>query len=596
VPTWPQNSSFLQKIVPAVVEEMGLDYVELKARQGAVEKAIADEELRFHATLKNGFSKFQAFVEEEKAKGNLFLSGEKIFILHDSFGFPADLTKMLCEEIGFQACVEDFEKEMQQQKDRSRAEGKFYKFEHAPAGANWVTFREENLEEDRNFAGGSFFEATGTNENQVEIVEVPLPVDHIKKVRQLKNKLFELVIANTPFYPEGGGQVSDTGWIELWHGERCHQFEVIDVQRTPNAIVHVLRDTSAVVLTLEQWKHFLENSSKIVAVLHFSNRLAMMRHHTATHLMHRALQIVLGDHVRQAGSLVNAKALRFDFTHQKALSAQELKEIECFVNAEILKNSPLKIHENISLKSAKDLGAIALFDEKYEDKVRMVEVLGFSKELCGGTHVPRTGHLGLFKIIFEGSVTSGIRRLEAVTGKAVLAHVQKLDNLLETSSHLFKCAPHEIPQKISALQKHTKDLENQLIKAQSKWVNEQVVRMCAESQRLPHHIQLVLSSLENTSLQEAELLCDRLKEKNNIIAVIFLRFSQGLAQLLVAISPELIKQFKNLSAHLIVKELSCVVGAKGGGKAEFAKAGGVQPAQIPMAFEAVSKIITQMIF
>ncbi len=491
-----------------------------------------------------------------------------MFILHDSFGFPSDLTRILCEEIGFTADLEDFGKHMQEQRERSRAEAKFYKFDLD--SSVWLELNSPNSELLKKFTGYT-----------VQL-EVEIPKENIKKIRQLKNKYFEFVIANTPFYPEGGGQVSDKGCFIIEYNGTRHEFEVIDVRKTPAEIIHVLQYEFN---TEEELNSFYQNlpQAKCTAQIDAASRHATSRNHTATHLMHKALQVVLGDNVRQAGSLVNSHVLRFDFSHGKAMTKAEIEEVEFLVNQEILKNVLVKTHENVPIEKAKSMGAMAMFDEKYDDHVRVLEVPGFSLELCGGTHVNATGEIGLFKIISEGSVTSGVRRIEAVTGLNSLEYLKKLKaQIVETAENL-KCAENDIQVKIHSLKEGMKNSEHIIEKLQSKLANYKVEELFS-AVKIIADVKIISKVLEYSNLKEMEILCDKLKEKDSVVSILGC-VADGKCQVICSISKNLLAKYKNLSAGNTIKYICEQIDGKGGGRPDFAKGGGTAADKLPEVLE-----------
>jgi alanyl-tRNA synthetase len=591
-PNWPKDKSFLANIVKTVVDEMGEFYPEIIQNRIRIEESIRNEELRFNSTLESGLTKFNNFIEEIKSKNKKILTGESVFILHDSFGFPSDLTKILCEEIGFKADLDNFNKHMQEQKERSRAEAKFYKFDQDDS--KWIEFHPANPIKDKNFTGYNL-EFQNCHKDNHEVIECPIPFTNIKKIRQLKNKMFELVIENTPFYPEGGGQVSDSGWFVTLNNGAKNEFEIVDVRKTVTNIIHVIKHIE---YSSEESNHLNQQEiiklfgekSKVTAIIDFTQRQATMRNHTATHLTHKALQIVLGENVRQAGSLVNPNNLRFDFSHSKAMTTEEIEKVESIVNHQILKNVRIVTHESISLTKAKEMGAMAMFDEKYEDYVRMLEVPGYSLELCGGTHVPATGCIGLFKITAEGSVTSGVRRIEAVTGMNAFDYLKKLKDHIGNSAETAKCSEAELPHKIQIMRDYSKELERRISLLQSRLVNTQISSLLSNANDLGNNIKLISATLDTSDTKEMELLCDRLKEKNGVIAVIS-SSTDGRAHIMVSINQNLLKQFKKLSAGNIVKQLSELVDGKGGGRPDFARGGGASPEKLPVALKKVEEII-----
>ncbi len=595
-PNWPKDKSFLANIVKTVVDEMGEFYPEIVHNRIRIEESIRNEELRFSSTLESGLAKFYTFIEDTKAKNKKILSGENVFILHDSFGFPSDLTQILCEEIGFKADLENFNRHMQEQKERSRADAKFYKFDQDDSP--WIEFHPVNPKKDKNFTGYNLEFQDCYKDNQ-EVIECSIPFSSIKKVRQLKNKLFEIIIENTPFYPEGGGQVSDSGWFVTLNNGAKNEFEIVDVRKTVTSIVHVIKhieysSEEINCLSQQELTKLFGEKSKVTAIINFTQRQATMRNHTATHLTHKALQIILGDNVRQAGSLVNSNALRFDFSHSKAMTAEEIEKVESIVNHHILKNILVVTHESVPLAKAKEMGAMAMFDEKYDDHVRMLDIPGFSLELCGGTHVSSTGCIGLFKIISEGSVTSGVRRIEAVTGLNAFDYLKKLKDHLGNAAEIAKCSEGELPNKIQTMREHSKELDRQISLLQSRLVNTQISSLLSNAVDLGNNIKLISTTMDTADAKEMELLSDRLKEKNGVVAVIS-SSSEGRAHIMVSINQSLLKQFKKLSAGNIVKQLSELVDGKGGGRLDFARGGGASPEKLPGALKNVEEIIKSMI-
>lgn len=584
IPDLDKTKSFLSQLVECVTLELGDFYPEITKNQKRIESEIAEEELRFRTALENGLAKFNSFVDQAVAKKHKEISGEQIFILHDSFGFPSDLTRVLCEEKGFAADLVGFEKYMNEQKERGREQAKFYKFDEDDSP--WTEINSLSQKEDKTFSGYHLI-ATG-KKNHDDICEVVIPHTNVKKIRQLKNHLFELVIANTPFYPEGGGQVSDKGWFVIQDQNSHFEFEVIDVRKTPSCIIHLLSSEK------HDIKSFIDSKNKVTAVVDLSHRFHTARNHTATHLLHKALQIVLGDKVRQAGSHVSNTGLRFDFSYHKMLEVSEMEKVELLVNSEILKNSLVHTHEDIPLSQAKELGAAAMFDEKYEDFVRMLEVPQFSLELCGGTHVKQTGEIGLFKITSQSSVTSGVRRIEAVTGFGSLEYLKDMKSQLHQISSLLKCAEGDIQNKITSIKEHNKDLEQTIVTLQSSLANDKVLGLLKNSLHLKHDIRCIVTKVEIQTLSELEMLCDRLKEKPNTITVLAAVLENKI-HLIAAISQDIMQKHKNISAGNIIKQLCLMLDGKGGGRPDFARGGGTHLEKLPFALDEILTIIRNLL-
>jgi len=590
-PSLPKGQSFLADIVPAVVEEFGEFFPEIVQQQKRVQDLIRNEEARFVATLDSGLSKFQAFSNEARAQGRNMLMGEEVFVLHDTFGFPSDLTRVLCEESGLKADLDGFVRCMQAQKEKSRAEAKFYKFDQDDSP--WVDLNNLSQTEIKTFAGYGMASAN-TKVADVAVQSVSIDARRIARVRQLKNKYFELWMAQTPFYPEGGGQVSDSGWVRVKGADGSDtDFEVVDVRKSAAAIVHLLRhpewstEESENLPTAALKTMFSQN---IIALVDMKNRMATMRNHTATHLLHKALQVVLGDGVRQAGSYVGPDGLRFDFSHPTAVTREQLSKVEALVNEEILKNTNVKTHENVKLDDAKKMGAMAIFDEKYDDAVRVLDIPGFSMELCGGTHVPATGSIGLFRITSEGSVTSGVRRIEAVTGWGVMDTLSNLKQQMNNAADMLKCAEADVLDRVRTLRDTLKETERQLNTVQSRLANSVVEQLVAKAVPLAANVRIVAAQVDISNAQELELYADRIKEKG-IEVVIVGAAIEGKAMLLSAVKPDVTKAFKNVSAGNIIKQLSEKVDGKGGGRPDFARGGGASPAKLPAALASAQELV-----
>ena len=592
-PLLPKDSSFLAEIVPSVVREFSLFFPEIQENEKRVIEAIRTEELRFTKTLEKGLERFHEFAADARAKASKVVDGEKVFLLHDSFGFPSDLTQILCEENGLSADLDGFAACMKMQKQKSRAEAKFYKFD--ADDSEWITIHEGAQSDEKTFAGYGIYQPTGTYQGR-DVVEIPFHHAQVRKVRQLKNKYFEVVLASTPFYAESGGQVSDAGWIRFGcSGELC-EFEIVDVRKTPSSIVHLLRHqdyTQEDVESVSSAKLRELFAADAVAVLDFSHRASVSRNHTATHLMHKALQVVLGDGVRQAGSLVDPAALRFDFSYGKGMTADEISRVERMVNAEILRNQKVVTHENVEIAEAKTMGAMAIFDEKYDDRVRVIEVNGYSMELCGGTHVKRTGNIGLFKILSEGSVTAGVRRIEAVTGMGFYEYATGLRSEIAAAAAEAGCSDKDLKKRIQVMGDETKRLEKNIAALESRLVNLQVSELLSKAIEVKAGVTLVSTVSQGTSVKELELLTDRLKEKNVGVVVVGAAID-GKAVVIASVNAALSKQNKNLAAGTIVRQVCELVDGKGGGRPDFARGGGNAPEKLPQAFASVKDIVAKL--
>jgi len=594
-PSLPKGLSFLADVVPAVVEEFSDFFPEIIQQQKRVQELIRNEEARFVATLESGLSKFQGFVNEARAQGRNMLMGEEVFVLHDTFGFPSDLTRVLCEESGLKADLDGFVKCMQAQKEKSRAEAKFYKFDQDDSA--WIEINDIPQSALKTFAGYGFTSAD-SKVGETPTRKVDIAGQSIARVRQLKNKYFELWLAQTPFYPEGGGQVADSGWIRVKATDGLEtDFEVVDVRKSAAAIVHLLRhpewsSEEAEPLASETLRGLFAHG--VTVLIDMKNRLATMRNHTATHLLHKALQVVLGEGVRQAGSYVGPEGLRFDFSHPTGMTREQIARVEELVNEEILRNSSVKTHENVKLDDAKKMGAMAIFDEKYEDAVRVLEVPGFSLELCGGTHVPATGSIGLFRVTSEGSVTSGVRRIEAVTGTGVLDVLSGLKLQMHNAADMLKCAEADVLERVRTLRDSLKETERQLSTVQSRLANSVVEQLVGKAVQVSTNVRVVAAQVDISNAQELELYADRIKERG-IEVVIVGAAVEGKAMLLSAVKPDVTKAHKNVSAGNIIKQLSEKVDGKGGGRPDFARGGGSSPAKLPAALATAEELVKGLI-
>ncbi len=573
-PEWPQSESFLKHIVSTVINELSEFFPELVHAQKRIETLISTEELKFNKTLESGLQKFYEFLEATKADNKHILSGSNVFILHDTFGFPADLTKVLCAENNFDIDMQGYETCMIEQKDKSRTDSKFYKFteDHTP----WVELNAPNQEQNSSFDG--YFLKSNYIKNNVNYFQKKFSFDDITKIRQLKNRSFELVMKNPIFYPEGGGQISDQGFIEVVNGKDVFTFEVLDVKKNPAFISHILRheelsNQQSSILSEQKLKNLFHPSIELYCSVNLHYRTEIARNHTATHLLHKSLQTVLGDNVRQAGSLVKNDLLRFDFSHSEALTNEQKCLVENLVNQEILKNTPINTHENVTLEQAQKMGAMAMFNEKYDTNVRVLEIDKFSIELCGGTHVFHTAEIGQLKILSDSSVTSGVRRIEAVTGQYALEYTRTLEHNLNSSSELLKCAPVQLSQKITQTKEQVKDLEKQVLALQNK-LSETYLQTLLSNAKIRDEFKIITAYLPNISVQTLEMLCDKIKAKPNHIAILATTLN-GKSHIIAGMHPQIIEKDPSIHLGKVVRSICEQLKGKGGGRPDFAKGSGL---------------------
>jgi len=556
------DKPFIDNIAEATIGLMGHIYPELKKRRDFILEVVGDEEARFGATLSTGLELLDDIVAEAAEKGKKEISGERAFKLYDTYGFPVELTQEIAAERGFSVDLEGFEVEMDKQKEKARETHKF----KVKAGGGEVETHGE-LE-------ATSFIGHGSLSSKSKIVS--LSIDNKPAGKIEKGQEANIILETTPFYGEMGGQVGDTGEIR----GRSGLFEVSNtVQVPPGVIVHQGKVTEG----------SLSVGDGVEAEVETERRLDIARNHTATHLLQMALRRVLGEHVQQRGSLVAPHRLRFDFSHLKALSAKQIAEVNQIVNDEIRRDLPV-YDEVVPYKEAIESGAIALFDEKYGDTVRVLKIGEpfISAELCGGTHVSATGEIGLFHIISEGSIGAGLRRIEAVTGRGAEEYFDERLSDLEHIARALGSSPEEARQKASGIvseldeeRKQRQALERELAKKTAESLLSQAevingVRVLAAEVR---------SSRMEVLREMADLLRDRLKSAIVVLGTIY----QDKPAFLAAVTPDLVA--RGYDAGKIVKQVAGVTGGGGGGRPNLAQAGGKDKKKLGEALKLVKSLI-----
>jgi alanyl-tRNA synthetase len=536
-----KKEAFIYRLVDVLSKKMGVAFPELKAQKQLIENVIKEEETSFLRTLDQGLVLLDDIISSSKSKE---ISGEKVFELYDTFGFPIDLTSLILSEKGYSLDEKGFEEELQKQKNRSRAASE-------TSTEDWTILKEDDIEE---FIG-------------YDNLEADVKITRYRKVTSKKDgEMYQLVFNLTPFYPEGGGQVGDKGYLENKKGDVVY---ILDTKKENNVIIHFTKNLPS----------NLNNTFK--AVVDNKQRYRTECNHTATHLLHQALREVLGTHVEQKGSAVHSKYLRFDFSHFSKLTVDELREVENFVNRRIAGRLPLEEMRNIPMQDAIDKGAMALFGEKYGDTVRAIK-FGKSIELCGGTHVKNTSDIWHFKIKSEGAVAAGIRRIEAITNDAVK------DFYFENNRTLFEVRdllnntkdPVKAVQKLqednSALQKQV----DQLLKDKAKNLSGDIKSQLQEIngvQFLATKIDLDANGIKNLAFSIG-------KEHQNLFLLFASSPSKDKALLTCYVSKELANE-RGYNAGTVVRELGKLIHGGGGGQPFFATAGGKNPGGIPKALE-----------
>ena len=539
-----RKEAFMYKLLPVLIETMGDAYPELIAQKSLIEKVIKEEEEAFLRTLETGIRLLDKKMEETKAAGKTTISGVDAFTLYDTYGFPLDLTELILREHGMDADIEEFNVEMQKQKERARNAA-------AVETGDWIILKEGETE----FVGYDFFEY------DAEILRY-------RQVKQKNKVLYQIVLDKTPFYAEMGGQVGDTGW--LINGDE--KIVVIDTKRENNLPIHLVeklpQDVSAV----------------FTAKIDAKKRIQCECNHSATHLLHEALREVLGTHVEQKGSYVSPSALRFDFSHYQKVTDEEIRKVERLVGEKIRANYPLEEHRNMPIEEAKKLGAMALFGEKYGDNVRVVKY-GTSIELCGGTHIPATGMIGSLRVVGESSVAAGIRRIEAVTAEAAEDYTFVLQDSIRELRAMFNNVPNlalTIRKSIEENAELKKQI-NDYVKEKVQHLKKELVANAQEKNGVK-----VIVFKGNANVEVIKDLAFQIKGEAPMDGKVF--FVGGIKDgakcaLMVALSEGLVKE--GLHAGKLVKDAAKHIQGGGGGQPHFATAGGKNPEGLDVAVDSI---------
>ena len=546
-----QKKPFFHKIVAELVALMGDAYPRLQAQAQTITAALKAEEERFFETLATGME----ILDDALIAGRRELPGHVAFKLHDTYGFPLDLTQDVCRERGVSVDEDGFAEAMNAQKATARAAGKFKmdKLLAYEGAANAFTGYEqlaENTEIVAIYRAGEPTQALQAGEEGV------------------------IVLKSTPFYAESGGQIGDSGTIA---SANAH-FAVSDTLKIK---ANVFGHHGSVA------QGSLQVGDAVQAQVDSAQRAATVRNHSATHIMHKALREVLGEHVQQKGSLVNAQRTRFDFTHGAPLTADEIARIEALVNAEILQNSDTQARE-MELEAAKATGAMMLFGEKYGETVRVLNI-GTSAELCGGTHVQRTGDIGLFKIVGESGVASGVRRIEALTGSHALAYLQTLEHTVEQAAQALKTPPAELLGRIAQVQTQVKDLEKEIAALKGKLASSKGDELLAQAQDIKG-VKVLLTQLDGADAAALRSTMDKLKDKLKTAVIVLAAVDGDKVQIAAGVTADTLGKVK---AGELVNFVAQQVGGKGGGKPDMAMAGGTQPAALPAALASVPAWLTE---
>ncbi len=555
------SDPFLYELTGTVVEQMGGIYPELRAAAGTIAQATQGEEERFLATLDQGLPILTDLVAKAKAKAHTTLAGQDVFKLYDTYGFPLDLIAEACREQGLVLDEAGFQRALEEQRDRARKTAGFEATKAKP-----VVVELAGRVQPTRFVGYEGFKAEG-------VIQAILKGDRLV-TEAVEGDEVELALDVTPFYAEGGGQVGDQGLLSGPEGR-------VEVRETTRPVADLVLHKGVVQAGR------VREGEKLEACVNQVTRLDAARNHTATHLVHAALRDLLGPHVKQYGSLVAPNRLRFDFAHFRPLSSREIDAIESLVNDHVRRDEPVRT-DVMGMQEAVASGALAFFEDKYGEKVRVVSIDSFSKEFCGGTHCRHTGEIGVFRIVSETGVAAGVRRIEALTGSGALAQLKQLETEIRELSELLKVGPSELVVKTRKLMAQLKEKEREL---------EQVkLRLASgsggEAQvRTLHGIQVHVQRADGMEGAELRALADRLRDKLGSGVIALGSAKDGKVSLLVVVTKDLLSRLK---AGELIKEMAAKVGGTGGGRPEMAQAGGKNPeglgAALEMVFELVERI------
>ena len=541
-----RKEAFMYKLLPVLIETMGDAYPELIAQKTLIEKVIKEEEESFLRTLETGIRLLDKKMEETKAAGKTVLNGVDAFTLYDTYGFPLDLTELILRENGMEADIEAFNKAMQKQKERARNAA-------AIETGDWITLKDGECK----FVGYDLFEC------EAEILRY-------RQIKQKNKVLYQIVLDQTPFYAEMGGQVGDTGWL-IADDEKI---DVIDTKRENNLPVHLVTKLPKDV------------TATFTAKINVKKRIQCECNHSATHLLHEALREVLGTHVEQKGSYVSPDSLRFDFSHFQKVTDEEIRKVEILVGEKIRANFPLEEHRNMPIAEAKALGAMALFGEKYGDEVRVVKY-GSSVELCGGTHIPATGMIGSLHVIGESSIAAGVRRIEAVTAEGAEQFVYAQQDLIRELRALMNHMPN-LAQAMKKSIEENAEMKKQIedyIREKSMRLKEEIVAKASESNGIK-----VMQFVGKANADAMKNVAFQIKaETTDSFVFVAGIIDDNKCTLMLMLSDDLVKE--GLHAGKIVKEAAKHIQGGGGGQPHFATAGGKNMEGLSIAVGAVKEAV-----
>jgi len=542
---------FIYSIVPVMIDVMGEAFPELKSQQGLIEKVIKEEENSFLRTLENGIKLLDQIIEQTKKDKFNTIPGKVAFELYDTFGFPLDLTELILKENGLVVNLREFKTEMEKQKNRSR------KAANVDMG-DWIELFEDDKEE---FIG-------------YDTLETTVRITRYRKLVQKNKEFYQLVFNYTPFYGESGGQLGDKGFIEA-NGEKV---KIVDTKKETGLIVHIADKLPS------------DPTADFKAVVDAENRLFITNNHTATHILHAALREVLGTHVEQKGSLVSANHLRFDFSHFHKVSDEEIAKVEALVNAKIRANASLEEKRAVTMNEAVEMGAMALFGEKYGDLVRVVK-FDQSVELCGGCHVRATGQIGLFKIVSEGAVSAGVRRIEAISGLKAEEYVNNIMSTVKNIQNMFK-SKQDVFASVESILTENQGMKKELVTFQKESLK--IVKESLKNSIVEYNGISLIAEIFSGSAAEAKDIAFQLKGEIENLVCILGGEAKGKPHLSILVSDSIVKDF-DVHAGNTVKLAASEIKGGGGGQAFFASAGGSDASGLESAINKAKNLITDKI-
>ena len=560
------DEPFIYKLVDKVVAMFGDVFPDVLPRKEFIQRTIQAEENRFHQTLARGLDMLEQSIDTLNKEGKTQLDGKRAFELYDTFGFPLDLTQLLTRERGYTVDENGFEDSMEAQRERGRAD---WHASGSGAKDDEIALYAEILKE----TGSTEFVGYTEHSTDAEIVAIISGSESVARATQ--HQEVSVLLNQTPFYAESGGQVGDVGTLECSDAKLA----VVDtIKPSPDLIVHKCKVIEGEITPF----------TKIKAKIDCQRRNTIAVSHTATHLLHSGLRNILGTHVAQAGSLVQAGRLRFDFNHYEAVSSEQLREIENFINTKVRHNDVIQITE-MSLQQAKEKGALAFFGDKYGDIVRVVQSGEYSVELCGGTHVNATGEIGFVKLMSESSISAGVRRVEALTGHAALTTIQDDEQLLSNVSSLLKTPKSDLPERITQLLQEQRELEQQIQLLKSKNALSNIDNL-VDTAKSVDGVKVVASRIDKTDRDSLRQMVDELKHRIESGVVALASVTGDDAAFIVGVTPDLVKN-RGLNAGKLIQAITQIADGRGGGRPELAQGGSRNTEKVNAAIEATLGII-----